>query len=490
MKSFTTAYKHHLEQSATTLATIVKIVRKDGTSYRYTDYNSIITFGGEDYLPNNGFIPTNFQSASNLAVDNLDITGILAEAEDINESDIHKEFFYNAQIWVSIVNYNDPDSGQNKILYGSLGELTLNETSYTVEFRNLTYKLTRKLTNVFSKTCRAEFGDSNCGIDIEPATWQTNTYYCIGKYVSASVFDGRLYRCIVAGTSNNIEEPTWDTTIGNITTETSGVQWETEDSLVKQNNVIAPLDYRIYINSASDLRIDEFKLFNSSNTRLFPDSCSSSAYSCTGISDNSTGYWGSGTLETDEWVSIHYNSAPLLDHIEITLVSGSSIESFELQYSVDGGTTWLPFYSFTGGSSAYWSANSYTLTIPSVSYSSRTTFNIPTDIFTDMDYVVNGVITWTSGNNDTLSMEIVDYDSTNNYIKLFNPMPYEIGMSDSFIITAGCNHLFLGPDGTVTTGHCVTRYNNGNNFRGEPYVPTEDVLVGGIGETNKEGYAE
>ena len=77
-----------------------------------------------------------------------------------------------------------------------------------------------------------------------------------------------------------------------------------------------------------------------------------------------------------------------------------------------------------------------------------------------------GKITFTSGSNNGLSMEIKEF--RNNKITLALPMPYNIKKNDNFTIHAGCDkHI----------GTCISRFNNAKNFRGEPHVPGTDYML-------------
>lgn len=78
-------------------------------------------------------------------------------------------------------------------------------------------------------------------------------------------------------------------------------------------------------------------------------------------------------------------------------------------------------------------------------------------------YYSFGKLTWTSGLNNGLSMEVRSY--TVGKIALLLPMPYTISAGDTFRIQAGCNR---------TAEDCNGRFGNIINFRGEPHVPGED----------------
>ena len=81
-------------------------------------------------------------------------------------------------------------------------------------------------------------------------------------------------------------------------------------------------------------------------------------------------------------------------------------------------------------------------------------------------YFAGGVVKFTSGANNGLSMEVRDFSA--GRFNLFLPMPSAIVLGDSFTVSAGC-------DKQVDT--CISRFNNAVNFRGEPHVPGTDKLL-------------
>lgn len=81
-------------------------------------------------------------------------------------------------------------------------------------------------------------------------------------------------------------------------------------------------------------------------------------------------------------------------------------------------------------------------------------------------YFSNGIVTFSSGANAGLSMEVRDFAA--GRFSLFLPMPKAIAVGDHFTAVAGCDKLF---------GTCVGRFNNALNFRGEPHVPGTDKLL-------------
>jgi len=80
-----------------------------------------------------------------------------------------------------------------------------------------------------------------------------------------------------------------------------------------------------------------------------------------------------------------------------------------------------------------------------------------------------GLITFNTGNNAGRTMEILSQaaESGNQRIKLPLAFPYRPEVGDTLTLTAGCDHR---------TTTCKTKFNNLLNFRGEPFVPGQDIL--------------
>ncbi len=93
----------------------------------------------------------------------------------------------------------------------------------------------------------------------------------------------------------------------------------------------------------------------------------------------------------------------------------------------------------------------------------------------DTGYFTSGLVTFTSGLNDGLSMEIKGYFT--GLVELQLPMPYPIAEGDSYTIQRGCNKRFVED--------CIEIYSNPLNFRGEPHLPGIDqaIQVGGPAES-------
>lgn len=74
-----------------------------------------------------------------------------------------------------------------------------------------------------------------------------------------------------------------------------------------------------------------------------------------------------------------------------------------------------------------------------------------------------GKITWTTGANAGLSMEVKAYLEAGGSIELQQPMPFAVEVGDEYEIVAGCRKRF--------TEDCKSKFDNAVNFQGFPHLP-------------------
>lgn len=82
------------------------------------------------------------------------------------------------------------------------------------------------------------------------------------------------------------------------------------------------------------------------------------------------------------------------------------------------------------------------------------------------DWFTAGKLTFTSGLNDGLSMEVKA--SVVGSITLHQPMPFAIAAGDTYTVYAGCTKRF--------TEDCVGKHDNAINFQGFPHLPGASVF--------------
>lgn len=121
--------------------------------------------------------PQNIQMESNLAVDNTNLVGWFSEA--MAKKVVAGEFDFS-RVTIYRVNYLRLQYGAEIIGFGTIGEIDFakNEaTKRVLEFRSLMQQLKQEINKMYSLTCRADFGDDDCGMPFE---WHAGTITGVG----------------------------------------------------------------------------------------------------------------------------------------------------------------------------------------------------------------------------------------------------------------------------------------------------------------------
>ena len=97
---------------------------------------------------------------------------------------------------------------------------------FTAELRGLSQPLAQSTLQIYGPACRADLGDDRCRFPIKPPVLgreqavQPGAFYRVatGMGVGFQVYEDRIYEVTAAGTTDAVQ-PTYDTTIGNPTTD-------------------------------------------------------------------------------------------------------------------------------------------------------------------------------------------------------------------------------------------------------------------------------
>jgi uncharacterized phage protein (TIGR02218 family) len=92
------------------------------------------------------------------------------------------------------------------------------------------------------------------------------------------------------------------------------------------------------------------------------------------------------------------------------------------------------------------------------------------------DYFNYGLLTWTGGNNNGLTMEVKKFENSGGVFELVAPMPFTVQVGDTYSVYRGC-------DKRKTT--CISIFSNVVNFRGFDEIPGYDQ-VNKVPDVNKD----
>jgi hypothetical protein len=123
----------------------------------------------------------------------------------------------------------------------------------------------------------------------------------------------------------------------------------------------------------------------------------------------------------------------------------------------------------TDGTSVFEALEAWSRSGAVVEVIDRATFTAVIDEPRAVDgWFAGGVLTWETGPNAGRSIEVQAWTQATGQTELFLPMGYAIQPGDLFRIHPGC-------DKRLDT--CIDRFANVLNFRGEPYIPGQDLLI-------------
>lgn len=192
MKTISPAFKAHLAQEVTTKANCWQLVRRDGAIFFFTDHDQDLEVSGEIYLSAIGYQQTAIAADASLAVDNLEVTGIL-DSETLLAEELRAGLFDFAEIFLFTVNWADLSQGTMRLRAGTLGEIsTTPGGTFQAELRGMAQRLAAKVGDIYTPECRADLGDAKCKVNLADFTvLATVTAVSDTRFFNLDVSDGR-----------------------------------------------------------------------------------------------------------------------------------------------------------------------------------------------------------------------------------------------------------------------------------------------------------
>ena len=160
----------HMASGSTTLAHLLKVVRKDGEVFAFTSWPSDLVVGGVSYLAGPGLDVSGLVISAGLAVDNLELT-TLDDGTTFTSADVLTGKWRNANFTIARCNARSISDGVEVRMVGTLGNVALREGHVVAELRGLQQILQEPIGSVTSKTCRARLGDALCTVNLAPFTY-------------------------------------------------------------------------------------------------------------------------------------------------------------------------------------------------------------------------------------------------------------------------------------------------------------------------------
>jgi uncharacterized phage protein (TIGR02218 family) len=164
----------------TSLCRLFMVTQLDGTITYFTDAQQSVTVSGVTYEPAAGVAVGALQLRANEASGSLTMTVAAVDGGTIGFDDLIRGAYDNAELRFYVADHSDPDDEKIEIWRGWFNNFTTSEVGEAqIEVNGLLHKARYFITEQYSPVCRAQFGDSRCGITLA-------TYTRTGTVVSAS----------------------------------------------------------------------------------------------------------------------------------------------------------------------------------------------------------------------------------------------------------------------------------------------------------------
>jgi uncharacterized phage protein (TIGR02218 family) len=162
------------EPCLTKRAQLWRIERTDGVVLAFTSHDRPITYGADTYSPCDSLNASASETSADVeGIANVELTGIISD-EGITEEDVTAGKFDDAYIQVFLVSWAPVDDGiisvdsVRRLNAGWAGTLSAGERGFKAEVMGPGAKLAQKsIMDTVTPGCRFEFGDENCGKDID-----------------------------------------------------------------------------------------------------------------------------------------------------------------------------------------------------------------------------------------------------------------------------------------------------------------------------------
>lgn len=177
-KTVSAGFLTRLADTSTAFTRLWRMVWKDGQEFFFTTTNRDIVFAGDTYSAIGGFVNDAIDTTSDYTIGNTDIHAFFTSGL-VSEADIRAGKAEDAEIFITVVDSEDPAIAELKLIRGEIGNIRMNHRDmYTAEFRSMKARLSEvELNELYGVLCRADLGDERCKIPIQPTEIVASTAY-------------------------------------------------------------------------------------------------------------------------------------------------------------------------------------------------------------------------------------------------------------------------------------------------------------------------
>ncbi len=174
MRRHTQSLKSLLVRGQPCFATCWRITRADGVILRFTEHDCALVVAGETFTPMGGFDASARQKQQGLRTRNLETRGVLS-SDAITTEDLQAGKYQDAMLEEFLVDFKYPWAGLIQQAVWWTTDITFTEEGWSAQLEGLGSFLQRPIGRLINRTCDADLGDANCGVNLASYTLTAQT---------------------------------------------------------------------------------------------------------------------------------------------------------------------------------------------------------------------------------------------------------------------------------------------------------------------------
>lgn len=150
-------------------ATCWTIERLDGVTFRFTDHDNTLSVDGVSFTPGGTGNASARQRVEGVEPQNAEVRGAITSGL-INEEELQAGRYRGAKVTEFVVDWRFPWAGKFSTNVYYVEETTFDGERWVAKLLGQKIKLQPKVGDLYTRTCRYDLGDADCGLNLGPLT--------------------------------------------------------------------------------------------------------------------------------------------------------------------------------------------------------------------------------------------------------------------------------------------------------------------------------